>query len=83
MQQSDDLHALFQEKNSQDVTHLRIDGAGHGVFGSMHLKQYQQCVNSLIAPAAGQVVQKSLKFKPLMLLRDRLLRRSVLPQLRM
>ena len=32
VQQSDDLHALFQEKNSQDVTYLRIDGAGHGVF---------------------------------------------------
>ena len=32
VQQSDDLHALFQEKKSQDVTYLRIDGAGHGVF---------------------------------------------------
>ena len=32
VQQSDDLRALFQEKNSQDVTYLRIDGAGHGVF---------------------------------------------------
>ena len=32
VQQSDDLHSLFQEKKSQDVTYLRIDGAGHGVF---------------------------------------------------
>ena len=32
VQQSDDLHALFHEKNSQDVRYLRIDGAGHGVF---------------------------------------------------
>ena len=32
VQQSDDLRALFQEKNSHDVTYLRIDGAGHGVF---------------------------------------------------
>ena len=32
VQQSDDLHALFQEKKSQDVTYLRIDGAEHGVF---------------------------------------------------
>ena len=32
VQQSDDLHALFQTKKSQDVTYLRIDGAGHGVF---------------------------------------------------
>ncbi len=32
VQQSDDLNALFQEKESQDVTYLRIDGAGHGVF---------------------------------------------------
>ena len=32
VQQSDDLHALFQQKKSQDVTYLRIDGAGHGVF---------------------------------------------------
>ena len=32
VQQSDDLNALFQEKESQDVTYLRIDGAGHGVL---------------------------------------------------
>jgi len=27
-----DIHAIFQEKNSQDVTYLRINGSGHGVF---------------------------------------------------
>ena len=32
VQQSDDLYALFQKKNSQDVTYVRLDGAGHGVF---------------------------------------------------
>lgn len=32
VQQSDDLNKLFQEHESQDVTYLRIDGAGHGVF---------------------------------------------------
>jgi len=34
-------------------------------FGSMHLKQYQQCVNSLIAPCGKAASSsKSLKFKP-------------------
>ena len=32
VQQSDDLHSLFQKKDSQDVTYLRIEDAGHGVF---------------------------------------------------
>ena len=32
VQQSDDLNTLFQEHESSDVTYLRINDAGHGVF---------------------------------------------------